>query len=112
MGCGIMNTELLLAECVGAGIHIRVVGDKLKLKAPAEPPQEMLARLKAAKPDIMAYLEEREQSGRMAGLCTVCRRADDGELSLVILLAQPGRPWWHASCYSAWTSESGVENHH
>ena len=105
-----MNAARLLIECADAGIHIRVEGDGLKLTAAAEPSPAVLARLTAAKPEIISYLTEQEQLVHMIGQCEECGQLDDGTLSVVLLIERDHRIWVHAPCYTVWTNQTEVEN--
>jgi hypothetical protein len=54
-----MNAALdLLEQARRYGVEIRAKGDKLKLKAPKAPPPDLLERLRASKPAILAALSE------------------------------------------------------
>jgi hypothetical protein len=51
-----VNAALLIVEAAGAGVDLRLDGDRLRWKASAPPPDDLLARLKAHKLDIIAHL--------------------------------------------------------
>ena len=54
------SCESLFVECWKAGIKLSVNGDKLHLEAPSNPPDDLLARLKEHKPEMLreARLQE------------------------------------------------------
>jgi hypothetical protein len=46
----------LLAEARGAGLTVWLAGEEIRLRAPEAPPVELLARLCAAKAELLALL--------------------------------------------------------
>ena len=46
----------LFIEAWKAGIELSVNGDKLHFKAPSKPPDELLAKLKVHKPELLRFL--------------------------------------------------------
>lgn len=52
-----MNTcESLFVECWRSGIRLSVNGAKLHLESPSNPPEDLLARLKEHKPELLRFL--------------------------------------------------------
>jgi hypothetical protein len=57
MGVGNMTPEALLAEVAEAGGRIEVHGDRLRLTAPKPLPPDLVARIRDAKPVLLAALD-------------------------------------------------------
>jgi hypothetical protein len=53
-----MAAAELLAECSRFGLTVQREGNKIALEAPAPPPPELLDRLRAAKPALLALLSD------------------------------------------------------
>jgi hypothetical protein len=92
-----MTAALLVAElkAVGGGVTLR--GDRLLIAAPpgAAPP-DLIARLRAAKPALVAYL---------TGYCAQCGAPEGPSPLLPIGTADDGHTWVHDRCYPAWLAD-------
>lgn len=53
-----MSAATLIREAANAGVSIRLDGDKLALKAQVKPPGDLLDKIKASKPEIVALLRQ------------------------------------------------------
>ena len=88
-------TATLLAELDAVGGRVSLHGDQLVIAAPlgAAPP-ELIDRLRAAKPALVAYLRDR---------CAHCAEPDSARGPLLpIGTADDGHSWVHDGCYRAW----------
>ena len=54
----------LLSECHRVGLGVRRYGDRLDLKAHKPPPAELMERLRAAKPELLATLPDEDCPSR------------------------------------------------
>ncbi len=50
------DSASLFVEAWRAGVELSINGDKLHFKAPYKPPDELLARLKVHKPELLRFL--------------------------------------------------------
>lgn len=57
-----MSALMLLEEVKTAGINLRHTASKLKMAAARKPDDELMARIKAAKSDIIAHLQTLESA--------------------------------------------------
>jgi TubC N-terminal docking domain len=67
MGGSVLSAANLIREASRHGVWVGLNGDKLALRAPAKPPDELIARLKANKPYIIALLRNAACAVRPAG---------------------------------------------
>ena len=82
-------------ECRGGQVFLLEDGIKLTAKKPL--PDELVARLKNAKPEIVSFLQHRET--RICGRCAVLITPDREFLNIVA----GGFPGFiHLACYDAW----------
>jgi TubC N-terminal docking domain len=64
-----MSAANLIKEASRAGVWIGLDGDKLALRASAKPPDELIARLKASKAELVALLRQAASAVRPKGYC-------------------------------------------
>ena len=62
-----MSAANIIREAAKAGVWVGLDGDKLALRAPAKPPDELIAKIKANKPFIIALLRNAACAVRPAG---------------------------------------------
>jgi hypothetical protein len=67
MGWSILSAANLIREASKHGVWIGLNGDRLALSAPKKPPDELLAKIKANKPYIIALLRKAACAARPAG---------------------------------------------
>jgi hypothetical protein len=130
-----MSAAAALSLAESAGVSVCLDGDMLRLVASVEPPADVLAALKAAKPEIVALLRREESGGQdgrdseddvaariLIGLNAMGFGAmlwEDGALMLRDLRGQSNRPrsppqalahefWAHADAIGRWLEEGGT----
>ena len=88
-------TAALLAELEAAGGHVSLRCDRLVIAAPlGAVPLDLIDRLRAGKPALVAYLRDR---------CAHCAEPGGARGPLVpIGTADDGHSWVHDGCYRAW----------
>lgn len=67
MGGPVLSAVSLIREASKAGVWIGLDGDKLALKAQVKPPDALLGKIKASKPEIVALLRQAARAVRPAG---------------------------------------------
>jgi TubC N-terminal docking domain len=63
----VMSAANLIRDAARTGVWVGLDGDKLALRAPVKPPDALLAKLKANKPEIIALLRHAACAVRPAG---------------------------------------------
>jgi hypothetical protein len=66
MGRRFLSAASVLIEAVALGVRFRLNGGRLQLKARIKPPDELLERLKAHKPEITEILRREEAANQAA----------------------------------------------
>lgn len=61
-----MSAVTLIREASKSGVWIGLDGDKLVLRAPVKPPDELIAKLKANKAELVAILRQAARAVRPA----------------------------------------------
>ena len=92
-----MTAAALIAELEAAGGRVTLRGGRLVIAAPfgaASP--DLIARLRAAKPALVAYL---------SGFCAHCGEPEWPSALLPIGTADDGHTWVHDGCYPAWLAD-------
>ena len=87
----------LIALVEDRGGHVSLHGGSLKLTAKKPLPDDLVARLKSAKPEIVSFLQRQEIA--ICGQCAVIINPDQEYLNIVA----DGFPGViHLDCYAAW----------
>lgn len=77
-----MNAQALLEQVHTAGGHIEVNGDALKLVAPKRLPDDLVASLRAHKPELLALLKDatRQESETLARAIEIRHQREHGKI--------------------------------
>jgi TubC N-terminal docking domain len=63
-----LSAITLIREASKSGVWIGLNGDMLALRAPVKPPDELIARIKANKAELVALLRQAARAARPAGV--------------------------------------------
>ena len=93
-----MTAAVLIPELEAVGGRVALPGDRLVIAAPpAAAPPDLIARLRAAKPALVAHLRER---------CAHCGEPEGaGGVLLPIGTDEDGHWLVHIACYGAWLAD-------